>query len=237
MSLKDNIYKLSVADLGLHPNTANRLVERARTLPRPDREDLVGLRHRVTVSEVVETFGDYRGGYHASSTERAFMQKLVELGLTRLDWICLPQKSVTVEALKACPQDELLAKPALVLGDPSPQMLNCIADYIHPDEWSEHGRADKVTVGELLKLEAAKGRQRELEQELRSKYRAGVLKTRKFIEEIGINLPFRLERFMYFWTREDLRSQLMEKYTMSYGRADHVIEIAAKEGWIPQFLE
>ena len=236
MSLKEDIYKLAIADLNLHPNTANRLVQRVHG--RNLHPVSAALRSETTVFQVVETFGDYRGGYSPTSTERAFMQKMVELGLTRLDWICLPQKSVTVEALKACPEKELLAKAALVLGEPSFQMLGRIVDYIRPGLFGEEGRAGTLTVGELLQLKAADpSLQSDLEQDLRTNYRAGVLRTRKFIEEIGLSLPTRLERFMHFGTRDDLHDRLVTTYQLDHGRADRFIHIAMKEGWIPQFLE
>ncbi|MFA6160341.1 MAG: hypothetical protein WC678_04640 [Parcubacteria group bacterium] len=139
--LKEELFKKTIAELtdefNLSKTRSKEMVLIANGwiyLRTKDQAELDNLKAKITLRDVVEKL-EYEF-YHAGGRHEFFrggyrfiQNILISLGLTRLDSVALPQKTVTKEMLKQLTKDELLAMNACVLGTMSTIVLLQCGEY------------------------------------------------------------------------------------------------------------
>ncbi|MDO9230873.1 MAG: hypothetical protein Q7U36_00115 [bacterium] len=165
MSKKEELFKKTIAELASEFNwsksRSKEMVMFANGwvyLRKKDQAELDALKAKTTLRDVVKKleFEFYNtGGRHTffKGGHGAIHNALMSLGLTRLDSIAIPQKTVTMEMLKQLTKDELLAMSACVLGTMSIIALWNYGKIIyflnHGIEEEEH-MVSLPTIAELL---------------------------------------------------------------------------------------
>lgn len=79
---------------------------------------------RDVIRSLEAVYAKYRVPSEFHSSFRSCRKKIVELGLTRLDAIFLPQDTVTTDMIKAVPKEKLLQMDARILGTLSSALLS-----------------------------------------------------------------------------------------------------------------
>lgn len=227
---KDEILALSIADLNFPVHTANWGADMARETwrdtPRPASPTArLQLLKRIAVREVLDALPPYAESeayrkkylYTPSVHEVRFFEKLGELGLTRLDCLYLPQWTVTLEVLRSLPREELLEKPAILLGT----LTSAAIDHIWGNTRSE------LTVRTLL---AFPDRSEWKVRCLLENCKTSITKTRTLLRKLGFN--YEDGTFMRMGTARKHAEDLAARREIGMRTAMTVVRIARKEGWI-----
>lgn len=241
MSLKNDVFGMSLAKLQLREVTAYRLSRRLVSLMPAcrDTRNEMWAREAITVEQIVDSMGVYVLGHHPSSEEREFMRKLESLGLTRIDLIYLSASTVTLDKLRGVSKDELLNLPALVLGTVSKRMLET---YAYAYRLRGTCRDDDVkrvsatiTVGDILNFDQNLEHRTKagVERELRNTLWKPVVETRELLKQLGI--PHDVY-FMRFELSPKADALLWPQYQLPKALHLQVVTAAQKEGVTPQEL-
>ena len=106
MKSKDRVLQMKLSEIGLSRTASGRLASYAKDgshFPNtPDDPECV------TVAETMWAFGTYGANRSHKSLEGIFTRRLVELGLTRADWVYLPQSTMTDEVMYSIPKKDWL---------------------------------------------------------------------------------------------------------------------------------
>lgn len=226
MSLTDALKKTSLAELNLHNNTANRLVMQVFAKSKgesPHDSEFNQLRQTITVEQVIKSFGVYKFGYSPGSSERAFIRELALRGVTRLDWLCMPQTTVTRGLLLSLTREQLLRQPALVLGTVSKAMIDIIA---RETDWLDN--SSDLTVQQMLRYKTGVF----IEERLRTNCWKGVQNTRELLLDLGFDAAD--GPFMRLGTTLSVEESLRSKYPLTEAELEKIVTIAVSEGWIPK---
>lgn len=147
-----------------------------------------------------------------------FRDKIMELGLTKIDWIALPvmNKIAFTKLLRALGKNELKKCSILLIKTPSGKMLEYLECMVKKES------AEAITIGELLNVHpngwsfvnfgwcVSQMRQKLLE--LGFKYEDGI-----FLQE---------------GTRRNFVQKIMEEEKLDQKQAEIIADIAHKRGWI-----
>lgn len=155
MSEKEELFEKTIAELASEFNWSTSLSRKMVIFANEGvrRAELDTLKAKTTLKDVVEKleFNFYKTG---RGGREAIYNALISLGLTRLDSVALPQKTVTVEMLKQLTKDKLLTMSACVLGTMSMvalwQCSEYYLEYIFKDYEKGERRSSLPTIAELL---------------------------------------------------------------------------------------
>lgn len=238
------VLALTIASLGLHPITRNKLAmtvliqKNKETYDKSHRHDgparatwdelrggdensrLKSWAEEYTVQDVMDALEDScdRRGWYGNGTIKLFIKKLVELGLTRADWKRLPQETMKGKEPKTQTMKPWLKKSILLLGTLSP---NAIEDL----EYIFEKKANLITLGELLGLTyGEKGR-----RNWAKSYENTVAKLR-LLGFINVDGPFLVPNASE--RKEMLYKSLMKEDKLSSQRAIIVLNVALRRGWV-----
>lgn len=153
---------------------------------------------------------------------KTFIERLVELGMTQLDWIELPNSTITLEMVAKLGKKKLWEQSVLLLKAPSNVVIRKL-ESIHEKPAPEVTIEDLLATTEHALDEVASNCARSL-----SKTRA-TLKLLGFKYEDGIFLRENTQRY--------LAETLVKQEGVSRKTAQKVVEIAIHRGWVSGFAE
>lgn len=144
--IAEKVFAKKIDEVDFHLITKTHIVEFLLGR-KPCKAELQEAFRTYTLGQVVEKVDRYG---RRQRFQPLFARKLLELGLTRIDWMALPQKTVSPEDLGALPRKELCALSAEILGIQAKTVaaLESILAYDGPF----------LTVGNLLLFEVANTR-------------------------------------------------------------------------------
>ena len=241
MSLKEQIFGMTLDQLNLRDVTAREIeykIFRFKDKENVTEADRAWLRSQITVAQVVFVWRKYKQHHKATSCMRTFIRKLAELGLTRLDWVFMPQSTVTEELLRSMPKAELLTNPMIALPAVSYDLEECICSYLldyNPRDTDEFLLRQQPTIAQMLALSDNERARPALEAELGQRYWTAVKKVRALLYALGFTAedgPFMTFGGMGAKLQEELRA----KYDLTQDEAVQVVSIARQEGWISQYF-
>lgn len=243
----ERVMALSLAKLGLTVQGRNRWVAYVKKQKDPDFDlpwNSKGLSllkqwaNEVTVRDVVDAL---EASLHPLPSDlrkfdKKLVKRLVELGMTQLDWIALPNTTVTTAALRRLGKEKLRSLSILVLDTLSSKALQY---FLFSLESGNRGKKSlrEVTIQHLLDFNAAEG------------LYGSPLKTHLFLTQFAgsfhstrcklLELGFRYEdgRFLQAGTKRRLAEDLMESDGLSKKLAYRFAEIVRKRNLIPEFIE
>ncbi len=236
MSLKDKVLAMKFQGLGLHWQTTEFMAcDARRGLGKLDTQLPTS---EITIGQIIQGYGPYTPGTHAGDGMRKFKVKLVELGLTRLDWLCLPKSTVTLEMLCGLPREQLLVSPALLLDTCSPYLFFAILQA-SPTGLSEKKmeKFAEMSIAKLLRFDKGLTADTKvaLAYKLRNSYHfGGVVRTREALRTLGFGDSD--GRFMTFGRRDVELKRLARARGLSLEQADLALTVARDEEWIPDFF-
>lgn len=232
----DRIRALPINRLGLTPVARRRVTEFIGRGKDPDNDEVWGyarkaldrLAEKYTVDDLISVYSLAKP-HGATKTVRelerinsmngvaAAMWRLVEMGMTHLDWNMLPCSTVTPAMLKRLKKEELLKQSILVLNTLSSTAAWAISEQLgYGSDWH------KVTVGQLLNVDVKRGG-----------IARSLSNTRRLLRELGFS--YKDGVFLQFRTRRKLVESLMRDEAISRKTANLVAIIAAKQGWVEPF--
>lgn len=135
---------------------------------------------------------------------KKFMTRLVELGMTREDWLHLPQESLKGWRKK----EDWLDKPLVLLGTLTRQAILYM-------------RLERMTVKELLAYSPDRDHEKRFYQSL--------AKTRKKLRRLGFKYEDGV--FLQAFTKRRLVEDVMQKCRLHKKQATLVVESARNMGW------
>lgn len=149
-------------------------------------------------------------------------EKLIQIGLTRVEWIALPSSTVSLDALRSLGKEDLLKKRVLMLGTLSYKALKAVS--------SQLGKFPHlVTIEDLLSTtEDQWGFYTD------NDFSVSAIKTCYKLKEIGFK--FEDGKFLQFGTRRQFINTLMEQEKINRKQAEIVARVAFSRGWIKQTL-
>lgn len=243
----EKIRAMKIAYVGLSSTTRNNWVQKMMITMHPEmypsfqnaygqewRKLCAEWAQKLTVGELID-FLDNQFQRHKDRmyfvseldrSEKQFVDKLIQLGMTQLDWVVLPSSTVTIKMLKQLGKKKIGECSILVLGTLSSSALRSIK--------SAEERLDKklldFTIDDFLATPATAWR-----GEYGREFKDSVAKTRQKLIQIG----FRYEDgiFLQEGTKRRLVEDLMEKEGLSCQAAKKVAEIAQKRCWVDRFLD
>lgn len=222
MSRKDDVFALTIADLDLPILTANNLVKFVLNRTSMRSAELTQGTATITVEDVVRKVDEGGKVFYGAHRDR-FMQKLVERGLSVLDWDELPKATLTPKVIKSRSKREWLDLPAIHLTNR--MLIETVAGVSR-----HHESIRTFRVRELLALSEDPKRAAAIERDLLHLNRKGYLSLRAVLEEIGFTQkdgPFmRIEDP----TKED--EKLAREYGITPSTAKLFRRIAIAKGWI-----
>lgn len=246
---KEKVLALSISELGFTSDARNLWVEQVLQHGDPNfQRDFSekGLRtlkewaQKLTVRELMEAIdaerakrGESRYKRRLGSAEKQLIDKLVECGLTQLDWVELPSSTVTTDMLQRLGKENVCSLPARVLCTLSQRALHFLGCEVlqnyspSPPDFTIQNLLN-VPLGGLGKgVWSTSG--------IWKQFNTSVVKTRQKLREIG----FRYEDgpFLQDGTKRQLVESLMEEDGFSRKMALRVAEIAEKRRWVARFVE
>ncbi len=160
------------------------------------------------------------------SARKQFKSELVKRGLTRLDWIQLPQASLTLKCMQSVSREDWLTKPVILLGTIPERIISDITRVIVDDYKSSRVRPT-LTIQELL--ECPKKYCHSHISELQ------VAKTRLILRQLGFT--YEDGWFMQFGSKRELLNNWMNQHSITKKEAEMVFVIARKEGWVSKPID
>ncbi len=233
---------MPLSKLGLHTNTLTHLVRRvyqhigfppsAPVWRTKKDEPAIRTWHKeqveqVTVKAVTEAWessSSNRGWYENGRVDcsmKKFITRLEELGLTKVDWIHLPQRSLVKETRASRTKNEWLGQCALVLGT-----LTSNAQCDLRRRFSKN--ANQVSVQELLTVPFSTS-----DQIGPNGWHESFANTVKKLRTLGFSRAD--GPFMPATNEEreaDIAEQVVKNHKVSKSFAQRVAYIARMEGWI-----
>ncbi|HLM84320.1 MAG TPA: hypothetical protein VK254_03885 [Candidatus Bathyarchaeia archaeon] len=173
------------------------------------------------LSSLERIYSKYRVPSEFHTSFRTCRKRFVELGLTRLDAIFLPQETVTPEMIKAIPKEKLLQMDARILGTISSTLLGY---YRYKDtDYKDLDLEDELlpfpTVAELISKEPHWSFHEEV-----------LTATLRLLWDMGFTYDDGL--FFQAGTRQKFIEDLMKEECLVEKAAYLVTRIAEKRGWI-----
>lgn len=218
--MKEDVLALTVADLDLPTQTANWVVERVRK--DTSSKERKKLWKEVTIGEVIAAYPPYEwtssNRHRRSIVVDRFYKALVDRGLTRFDWLYLPQSTLTMKVMKSLPLTDWLDRPAFLLGTLSGTALRIIA-------WRDG--VDQFTVRKLL----CYFDERSYDGDRLIRYStASFVATRTLLTKLG----FRYEdgSFMQVETRRKLAEWLAKEFKLGARQAAKTVAVAEAVRWV-----
>lgn len=147
-----------------------------------------------------------------------FRDTVINFGLTKLDWISLPIRTINEEMLKGLGKKKLKEKSIILLGTLSGLIKQCLEDEFNKP-------AERIMIGELLGLSLDDWRAVQ-----RHDFQYCVSSTRKKLLEIGFEYQDGI--FLQQGTRHEFIEWLMKEESLNYEEASKMADIARKYMWI-----
>ena len=157
---------------------------------------------------------------------RSFSQKLVELGMTQLDWIALPNSTVTTTMLKRLGKEKLRSLSVLVLDTLSSTALERL-------RWHTKKDVRETTIQDLLDFNPLEDR-RHMDRSFVRSFAQSFLNTRNRLLELGFRYEDGL--FLQVGTKRQLAEDLMKTESLSKQMAYKFVEIAAKRRMVAELV-
>lgn len=237
---KKQILACPLINLGLTAQSRNALVGALKHFENPAFQFGYGATRRrksdqlardYTVQNAIDTINAIKKNWWESrryswcdikQQHETFIMRLIELGLTQLDWIELPKDTVTLEMLKIVGKKRLLNRSILLLKGPSNVVIRKLED-VHNKPTSE------VTIRDLLDTS------RRTLDEVASNCEQSIGNTRKNLVLLGFKYEDGI--FMKEKTRRYLAETLVKQEGISMKTARKIVEIAIKRHWMSGFVE
>ncbi len=237
---KEKILALPIAELGLSATASNNWAERLKEQEDPELEFGWGDRRRrlceelarqftvkdliADVDEQIQDVSDYFLSWNEYFwIGRQLRDKLVELGLTQLDWIVLPNRTVTIEMLKRLGKKNLLRYSILVLGTLSSKAISSL-------QYEQQKMACQITIRDLLNISLRTWKERE-----GSNFSTSIANTRQRLRELGYNYGDGV--FLQDGTKRQLAEDLRDNEGLSWKVAQKLAGVAEKRGWVARFVD
>ena len=151
---------------------------------------------------------------------KEFKKKIIKLGLSQLDWLALPNETVTPAMLRAVPKKNLEEKTVLLLGTLSPKFYRLLFEYIFGTLYSDVVLSIKM----LLQLQ-------EREWRRLGNFDLCVFNTKKKLLAIGFEYPDGI--FLQEGTHRQFIDKLMAtEEHLSRRKAGYITDIAFRRNWI-----
>ena len=151
---------------------------------------------------------------------RSIFQKIIPIGLTRLDCVALPQSTITLEDLKKLPRKKLLSLDARLLGTIS-EITAAKYSVYHDNHLKAH-RLSPATIADVLKGKASK-------IFIMNKHTEN--KTREVLVQLGF--AYEDGSFMQpLDNRRALVDDLIANDHFDWDTAETIAEIAKRRGWV-----
>lgn len=170
---------------------------------------------RECLTGLEKKYAEQRRSHYFYNDYRGILKRIIDLGLTRLDCVVIPQSTVTKDMLKSISKIDLLKKDASVLGTVSNLALT---DYRHNDK-SPKNPLPWPTVADLLSQMPYAGISEK-------SWKA----TRQLLEDLGFTYEDGL--FLQWGTRRRFVEDLMKEEGYSRETCAIVAAIAEKRCWV-----
>jgi len=237
---KSQILACPLTKLGLNAKTRNSLIMHIKTFEDPDfrfghsaerRRLCEELANQYTVQKTIEIIDAIRHNWwserYLSWFDKGkfctlYIARLARLGLTQLDWLELPNSTVSLSVLKALGRQKLQDKSVLVLGTLSSTLvreLEGIYSYFAPD----------VTIKILLATSDSM-----LGDTVKGSAQS-IGKTRRILKHLGFQYEDGL--FLQERTRQHLAEIISRQENIQIGTAKMVVGIAERCGWVRGFVD
>ena len=231
---RKNILGITIEEIGLSSSLHTaRAVQWIYSLLMPedpikDRKALIELASIISIADLINAWDKSKSPHliwsdPSMNMPRWFKEirnKLISMGLTRLEWVALPVQTLSPKKLKSLGKEALLQKSVLMLGTISVSTLNAMAD--------QFGKLPHlITIGDILPLT-------EYEWGYKTDYAMSAFLTCRKLSKIGFG--FEDGRFMQFGTRRLFVNDLIEKERISKKQARMVADIAYRQCWIKRTL-
>jgi len=229
---KNALMGMSIAELAEKYNWSNHQREEAlrmvhgfprtgflKNLPSKERvgkaDERKRLERETTLKQWIGVLEENCNGnpYHYFSQDiKPFTDKFIEMGLTSIDSIVIPLKTVSVEMLKQIPKEDLLQMNARIIGTFSSA---AIFRYMRSDDSIGN---HSLTLAEVL----TKGPHHRMSRRM-------IFKTASVLRKL--DLPEEGKLFMLDDRRNAFIENIMKTENISRDTAEVIVDIAEKRGW------
>lgn len=233
---KEKILATKITDLGFATATKNKLIRLFVGAVAPSSDDSIARDiwfsenekrlEELTVKEIMEVVNSVSSsfnceylplrGIRAPSEIVHFIKKLAKLGFTRLDWIYLPQETLTEAVTKKMKLSDWKKQSVILLGTLSAVGLREIAEI--QNEYKEPYHL--ITIGDLLNTPCGK-RQRD---------NTSIRNTRAKLLALGFK--YKDGPFLQDSTKRQLIEKVQKENNLKPSQAKLIVRIAAERGWI-----
>lgn len=226
----DKILNLTIAKLNLSKRSQNALIrqmikyvgnhEELAFFYENETRAITKWALRLTVIDVINKYNCPLQRSRCNLWLIEFQDKLIELGLTKLDWLALPNITL-VGKLRSENKGDFKKRSILILDTVSGQMLNFLENHLDK-------KPKEITIEELLAESTKKW-------ETFHDFGRSLFNTRRKLIEIG--LKYEDGVFLQEGTRRQFVERLMEEEDLGKKQAERIADIARKQGWIHRSLE
>lgn len=226
MLRSETVFAMSLTELDLPPLTTHAFVRFIFNRPDVPERELIYGSATITIGEVISMIEQRDDRVPGKTRMDAFKAKLVEHGLSTLDWSRLPQSSITPEVIRSRSKEEWLMLPALYLKAVTTPLLEVVSGMRRYESGIK-----KITVAELLRLCSAEGQNiSRIQSLLLRANKVGYLATKRMLMEIGF-----VHSDGPFMQAEEVRAEAMalaQKHRLNLAEAELVLRIARVENWV-----